>query len=191
MKENEVEILLRDMQEYRELTDRVKAIYGDQMTLKDMVDVMERIIREPGRKDPVNARILTYDEAAMWDEYRKIGTPEEYREAMERQKPEKPIKKWGAFGNPEEKDLDRLTSMHHKILDTKFAEIVTEQEMIAFLRAKDAVSKQIRKPVKNLYGTSYIWKAGYCPVCGCGVTARWDYCQCCGQKLEWEEDYEN
>ena len=77
MKGNEAEILLRDMQEYRELTDRVKAIYGDQMTLKDMVDVMERIIREPGRKDPVNARILTYDEAAMWDEYRKVGTPEE------------------------------------------------------------------------------------------------------------------
>lgn len=127
---NEAEILLSDMQEYRELTDRVKAIYGDQMTLKDMVDVMERIIREPNRKDPVNARILTYDEAAMWDEYRKIGTVEEFREAMEKQK---------------------------------------------------------RKLVKNPYGTSYIWKAGYCPVCGCGVTARWDYCQCCGQKLSWED----
>ena len=129
MKGNEAEILPRDMQEYRELTDRVKAIYGDQMTLKDMVDVMERIIREPGRKDPVNSRILTYDEAAMWDEYRKIGTVEECRAAME---------------------------------------------------------KQRKKLVKNQYGTSYIWKAGYCPVCGCGVTARWDYCQCCGQKLNWE-----
>ena len=85
MKGNEAEILLRDMQEYRELTDRVKAIYGDQMTLKDMVDVMERIIREPGRKDPVNARILTYDEAAMWDEYRKIGMPEECRTAVAKQ----------------------------------------------------------------------------------------------------------
>ena len=129
MKWNEAEILLRDMQEYRELTDRVKAIYGDQMALKDMVDVMERIIREPGRKDPVNARILTYDEAAMWDEYRKIGTVEECREAME---------------------------------------------------------KQRRMIVKNQYGTNYVLKAGYCPVCGCGVTARWDYCQCCGQKLNWQ-----
>lgn len=84
MKESEVENLLRDMQEYRELTNRLKAIFGDQMTLKDMVDVMERIIREPGRKDPVNARILTYDEAAMWDEYRKIGTVEECRAAAEK-----------------------------------------------------------------------------------------------------------
>lgn len=91
MKGNEAEILLRDMQEYRELTDRVKAIYGDQMTLKDMVDVMERIIREPGRKDPVNARILTYDEASMWDEYRKIGTVEECREWKEKQSAKKVI----------------------------------------------------------------------------------------------------
>lgn len=98
MKGNEAENLLRDMQEYRELTDRVKAIFGDQMTLKVMVDVMERIIREPGRKDPVNARILTYDEAAMWDEYMKIGTPEECREAMEKQKPEKPSEVCGLFG---------------------------------------------------------------------------------------------
>ena len=50
-----------------------------------------------------------------------------------------------------------------------------------------AMEKQRRKIVKNPYGTSYIWKAGYCPVCGCGVTARWDYCQCCGQRLNWED----
>lgn len=120
---------LKEVQQYHELTDRLKAIYGDQMTLKIMVDVMENVIRDPGYKHPVIARILTCNEAVMWDEYRKIGTPEECREDMEKQK---------------------------------------------------------RKLVKNPYGTSYIWKAGYCPVCGCGVTARWDYCQCCGQKLSWE-----
>ena len=125
----DLENCVEELRQYRRLTDRVKAIYGDQMTLKDMVDVMERIIREPDRKDPINARILTYDEAAMWDEYRKIGTVEECQTAMK---------------------------------------------------------KQNRKPVKDPYGTSYIWKAGYCPVCGCGVTARWNYCQCCGQKLSWE-----
>lgn len=118
-------------------------------------------------------------------EYMAIGTPEECREAMKK-KSEKPMAELGVFGNPEEKDIGRLEALHHKILYSKLAEIVTEQEMIAFLRAKDAVRKQIRKPVKNPYGTSYIWKAGYCPVCGCGVTARWDYCQCCGQKLNWQ-----
>lgn len=29
------------------------------------------------KSTPFNARVLTYDEATMWDEYRKIGTPEE------------------------------------------------------------------------------------------------------------------
>lgn len=77
MKGNKTEILLRDMQEYRELTHRVKAIYGDQMDLKIMVDVMENILRDPDWKHPVFARILTCKEAVMWDEYRKIGTPEE------------------------------------------------------------------------------------------------------------------
>ena len=129
MKGNEAEILLRDMQEYRELTDRVNTIFGGAMTLKDVVDSIERVSKLQ-KSNPFNARVLTYDEAAMWDEYRKIGTPEECRAAME---------------------------------------------------------KQRRKIAKNPYGTSYIWKAGYCPVCGCGVTARWDYCQCCGQKLSWED----
>lgn len=93
MKGNEVEILLRDMQEYRELTDRVKAIYGDQMTLKIMVDVMENVIRDPGYKHPVIARILTCNEAVMWDEYRKIGTPEECREAVTKQISRHPVDK--------------------------------------------------------------------------------------------------
>lgn len=128
MKGNEVEILLRDMQEYSQLKDRVNTIFGGTMTLKDVVDSIERVSKLQ-KSNPFNARVLTYDEAAMWDEYRKIGTPEECRAAME---------------------------------------------------------KQRKKLVKNQYGTSYIWKAGYCPVCGCGVTARWDYCQCCGQKLNWE-----
>lgn len=61
----------------------------------------------------------------------------------------------------------------------EYEEIGTVEECRA------AMEKQRRKIVKNPYGTSYIWKAGYCPVCGCGVTARWDYCQCCGQKLNW------
>ena len=90
MKGNEAEILLRDMQEYRELTDRVKAIYGDQITLKIMVDAMENVIRDPGYKHPVIARILTCNEAVMWDEYRKVGTPEECRAAVEQQIPKRP-----------------------------------------------------------------------------------------------------
>ena len=63
---------------------------------------------------------------------------------------------------------------------------VAYEEIGTLEECREAMEKQRRKIVKNPYGTSYIWKAGYCPVCGCGVTARWDYCQCCGQKLNWQ-----
>lgn len=75
-------------------------------------------------------------------EYEAIGTVEECRAAMKK-KPEKHMAELGVFGEPEEKDLDRLKSLHHKILYYKIAEIVTEQEMIAFLRAQYALEKQL------------------------------------------------
>lgn len=43
MNGDEVENLLRDMQEYRELTNRVNTIFGGAMTLKDVVDSIERV----------------------------------------------------------------------------------------------------------------------------------------------------
>lgn len=89
MKGNEAENLLRDMQEYRELTNRVNTIFGGAMTLKDVVDSIERVSKIQ-KSNPFNARILTCDEAVMWDEYRKIGTPEECREAVTKQKAKTP-----------------------------------------------------------------------------------------------------
>nr|DAF82264.1 MAG TPA: Protein of unknown function (DUF551) [Caudoviricetes sp.] len=75
--------VLRDMQEYRDLSERIRAMFGDAATLKDVVDSLERKVREPEKPDPVNARILTYEESDMWDAYRAIGTPEKCREAVE------------------------------------------------------------------------------------------------------------
>lgn len=77
-----------------------------------------------------------------------------------------------------------------RTLQTRFADVslrVGEYMAIGTVEeCREAMEKQRRKLVKNQYGTNYVLKAGYCPVCGCGVTARWDYCQCCGQKLNWE-----
>lgn len=78
------EALLRDIQEYRGLSDRVRSMFGDGATLKDVVDTLERKVLEPEKPDPVNARILTYEESDIWDAYRAIGTPEQCREAVER-----------------------------------------------------------------------------------------------------------
>lgn len=53
--------------------------------------------------------------------------------------------------------------------------------------AIQALEKQIPKKPKNRYKTRYIWDSAYCPICNCGITARWVYCQCCGQKLDWSD----
>ena len=81
---------LGDMQEYSQLKDRVKNIFGGTMTLKDVVGSIERVSKLQ-KSNPFNARVLTYDEAVMWNEYRKIGTPEECKNAMEKQKAKKPV----------------------------------------------------------------------------------------------------
>ena len=112
--------VLRDMQEYRDLRERIRAMFGDAVTLNDVVDSLERKVREPEKLDPVNARILTYEESDMWDAYRAIGTPEQCKEAVEctrwipvsERMPEKYGKylccnEYGAYiiGYPEESEL--------------------------------------------------------------------------------------
>lgn len=97
-------------------------------------------------------------------QYRAIGTVEELETAS---KYLRLVKKHGTVG--------------------KAIEACAEYEGIGTVEeCREAMQKQRRKLVKNQYGTNYVLKAGYCPVCGCGVTARWDYCQCCGQKLNWQ-----
>ena len=53
-------------------------------------------------------------------------------------------------------------------------------------QCQEAIERRTEKPVKDQQGTTYIWAAGYCPVCGTGITSRWNYCQNCGQKVKWE-----
>ena len=89
-----------------------------------------------------------------------------------------------------DKDLSyflTITREQRDFLESCVNDLAAYKYIGALEECREAVEKQIRKPAKNPYGTSYIWKAGYCPVCGCGVTARWDYCQCCGQHIWWGE----
>ena len=76
---------------------------------------------------------------------------------------------------------------HNQMLIKALEDLLEYRAIGTVEECRAAMEKQRRKLVKDPYGTSYIWKAGYCPVCGCGVTARWDYCQCCGQNLSWED----
>lgn len=68
---------LKEVQQYQALEKRLSDMFGGSLSLKMCVDELERILTEPDSPHPMNAKILTYQEAADWEAYRKIGTVEE------------------------------------------------------------------------------------------------------------------
>lgn len=89
---------LKEIQQYRELEKRLTGMFGGELSLETVVDELERQLKEPDNPHPINAKILTYEDAAAWDAYHAIGTPEECQAAMEKQIPYKPLRKklvWG------------------------------------------------------------------------------------------------
>lgn len=89
---------LKEIQQYRELEKRLTGMFSGELSLETVVDELERQLKEPDNPHPINAKILTYEDAAAWDAYRAIGTPEECQAAMEKQIPYKPSRKklvWG------------------------------------------------------------------------------------------------
>ena len=81
---------LEDVQQYRALEKHLSDMFGGSLSLKMCVDELERILVKPDSPHPMNAKILTYQEAADWEAYRAIGTPEECHAAVEKQIPKKP-----------------------------------------------------------------------------------------------------
>lgn len=77
---------LEEVQQYQALENRLSDMFGGSLSLKMCVDELERILVKPDSPHPMNAKILTYQEAADWEAYRAIGTPEECRAAVEKQK---------------------------------------------------------------------------------------------------------
>lgn len=68
---------LEEVQQYQALEKRLSDMFGGSLSLKMCVDELERILTEPDSPHPMNAKILTYQEAADWEAYRAIGTVEE------------------------------------------------------------------------------------------------------------------
>lgn len=68
---------LEEVQQYQALEKRLSDMFGGSLSLKMCVDELERILTEPDSPHPMNAKILTYQEAADWEAYLAIGTVEE------------------------------------------------------------------------------------------------------------------
>lgn len=65
---------LEELKSYKELEERLHKIFGEESTfsLADVIDTLEMKLSEPDKKHPVNARILTYEEADKWEEYKNL-----------------------------------------------------------------------------------------------------------------------
>lgn len=84
-KDEYIEELEAEVEPYRSLEKRLTDMFGGELSLEDVTDELERYLKEPDNAHPINAKILTYEDAAAWDAYRAIGTPEECRAAVEMQ----------------------------------------------------------------------------------------------------------
>ena len=89
-KDEYIEELEAEVEPYRALEKRLTDMFGGELSLEDVTDELERYLKEPDNAHPINAKILTYEDAAAWDAYRAIGTLEECRAAVEKQKAKKP-----------------------------------------------------------------------------------------------------
>ena len=65
---------IEKLADYEELEERLHKIFGEESTfsLADVIDALEMKLSEPDKKHPVNARILTYEEANKWQEYNDL-----------------------------------------------------------------------------------------------------------------------
>ena len=63
---------LEELKEYKELEEKLCVMFAGDCRLSDVVENLERQITEPDKDHPVNARILTYEDAEKWNEYLEL-----------------------------------------------------------------------------------------------------------------------
>lgn len=74
---------IKEVRQCRALEKHLTDMFGSSLSLETVIDELERQLKEPGNPHPINAKILTYEDAKAWEKYKAIGTPEECRKAME------------------------------------------------------------------------------------------------------------
>ena len=78
---------IKEIQQYREVDVQIKKIFDGQLGLVDIVkEYIEDIRRTHNGKTPRKVIALSEEDAQNWEDYKEIGTVEECREAVEKQK---------------------------------------------------------------------------------------------------------
>lgn len=87
-------------------------------------------------------------------------------------------------------DTKKVYNAVQEILGTNYGEVQCHEETMRL--AAEALTKQLpkkvehRKGLKNFKNEVYAIR-GNCPICGSEglLSSNTDYCNCCGQKLDW------
>lgn len=79
------------MQELQKYNTKLKEVYGECDGLLKIV--IDTLVEHKGLDigAPVKAKLLTDEDVDLYDGYKQLGTLEEVREAVEKQKPKRPI----------------------------------------------------------------------------------------------------
>lgn len=89
---------LEEIQKYHRMEERLKAVYGEcdglletfiEQAAENAVSIMESH-EGVDIGHPYQSRLLTDEDVDKWEAYKVIGTPDECRAAMEKQKAKKP-----------------------------------------------------------------------------------------------------
>ncbi|WP_301900011.1 hypothetical protein [Roseburia hominis] len=157
---------LEEVQQYRALETRLAEMFGGELSLEDVTDELERYLKEPDNTHPINAKILTYEDAADWDAYRAIGTPEECQKSVA-------VCKAMIDRKITPENMEEYMKFEDECVKCGFT-------LKSLLEARE---KQI--PYK-LSRKKLVWGVGKCK---CGVEfldRQTGFCGNCGQKLDWE-----
>lgn len=174
-KDEYIEELETEVEPYRALEKRLTDMFGGELSLEDVTDELERYLKEPDNTHPINAKILTYEDAAAWDAYRAIGTPEECRKSLE-------ICKAMVERNITPDDMENYMKFEDECIKQGFT-------LDSILKSRE---KQTAKKIEIFNGQAS------CPNCKhffgemnvIRSLIAWNmpYCKHCGQKLDWSDE---
>lgn len=167
-KDEYIEELEAEVEPYRALEKRLTDMFGGELSLEDVTDELERQLKETDNPHPINAKILTYEEAEDWDAYRAIGTPEECKKSVS-------VCRAMIERNITPENMEEYMKFEDECVKCGFT----------FKSLLEAREKQI--PYK-LSRKKLVWGVGKCK---CGVEfldRQTGFCGNCGQKLDWEDE---
>ena len=67
-----VKDMVEKLAEYEDLEERLEKIFNGELPLKVYVDLLECHVLDRERTDQLSARMLTYEDAEEWDEYKRL-----------------------------------------------------------------------------------------------------------------------